>query len=624
MQKPQWMREGACKKEVVKACLDHGSEKKNREFKTKAETPIYQGWVVTRQVGIKQGRELASTELHSTVVNDRWNGKGTEAEGRQLGQFGDRNIRVDKQARTAYAKVTRALNHAVVTEFLSHIFLDEQTMDFQPMLIIICPIIVFWFSRQMADSGPGSFRRRNDPVLIHSFPTREDPPSVSPHLPLVPHSLPPSTTILHRPHLPIPSVHGFMAKVEAGKGLQHPGIPRVYQPEPTNNPRKAWFEMIVRKFTNYRNCVYCKSATCDTNLSSRQREGEPVAQIFPLSQVDAGITVAPPSIVKHNNSPPPQLSTIQPPKSESGPTGPLDIGHEQKIVNPELSENPSPVFGSYPLEHSTPGAAVKRKAKKQLEGTEEHRKQYAKKPKLRLYRASSLEYCFTFSRALAHYKRLNNHRLRQIICVTNFLVFPIWASSYRKTIAQAARMKAAESIPLHHRTRSLYTFGPDNIALSALSDPWKIQPPATQVVNHRSLLAQVTEKYKELQIARSENERNTIRISEQQDQLAKSLLSQAKEKDDELQILRLENEEYREQPSQRTLFIEQERAQNFMDELLNLEADEYGPQLNTISDRDVFGSAANETDSDRDQLGEPDSTESLTTSKSGGIDRAIY
>jgi hypothetical protein len=61
-----------------------------------------------------------------------------------------------------------------------------------------------------------------------------------------------------------------------------------------------------------------------------------------------------------------------------------------------------------------------------------------------------------------------------------------------------------------------------------------------------------------------------------------------------------------------------------MDELLNLEADEYGPQLNTISDRDVFGSAANETDSDRDQLGEPDSTESLTTSKSGGIDRAIY
>jgi hypothetical protein len=57
----------------------------------------------------------------------------------------------------------------------------------------------------------------------------------------------------------------------------------------------------------------------------------------------------PPSILEHNNSAPPQSSTIQPPKSESGPTGPLDTGHEWKIVDPELSERPSPVFGSSPI-----------------------------------------------------------------------------------------------------------------------------------------------------------------------------------------------------------------------------------------------------------------------------------
>jgi hypothetical protein len=75
---------------------------------------------------------------------------GLNPAGRQLEQPGDRNIRVEKQARTAYAKATRALNHAVATEFLTH-DLDEQPMDFQPMLIVICPIMVFWFSRQMAD-----------------------------------------------------------------------------------------------------------------------------------------------------------------------------------------------------------------------------------------------------------------------------------------------------------------------------------------------------------------------------------------------------------------------------------------------------------------------------------------
>ncbi|KAJ7715431.1 hypothetical protein B0H14DRAFT_2644130 [Mycena olivaceomarginata] len=73
-------------------------------------------------------------------------------------------------------------------------------------------------------------------------------------------------------------------------------------------------------------------------------------------------------------------------------------------------------------------------------------------------------------------------------------------------------------------------------------------------LNRMNTELEKTEKYKELQIARSQNERNTIRISEQQDQLAKSLLSQAKEKDDELQILRLENEEYREQRCQRDRF----------------------------------------------------------------------
>jgi hypothetical protein len=54
--------------------------------------------------------------------------KSLSPAGRQLGQPGDRNIRVGKQARTAYAKATRALNRAVATEFVSHIFLDEQPM----------------------------------------------------------------------------------------------------------------------------------------------------------------------------------------------------------------------------------------------------------------------------------------------------------------------------------------------------------------------------------------------------------------------------------------------------------------------------------------------------------------
>ncbi|KAJ7859929.1 hypothetical protein B0H14DRAFT_3688461 [Mycena olivaceomarginata] len=265
----------------------------------------------------------------------------------------------------------------------------------------------------------------NIAVLIHSFPTREDPPSVSLHLPLVPHSLPASTTILHRPHLPIPSVHGFMAKVvlpvdrgvdgaELTKWKQAKAFSILESPAFINldlqkNPRKAWFEMIVRKFTNYRNCVYCKSATAiptsalanekanpslkfssitsgcqlfakenseSITAASHQHlldteirpSAEPIRGASPHAQsrAPAGITVAPPLIVKHNNSPPPQLSTIQPPKSEPGPTGPLDI-------------------------------AVKRKAKKQPEGTEEHRKQYAKKPKLRLYRASSLEYLASLS-----------------------------------------------------------------------------------------------------------------------------------------------------------------------------------------------------------------------------------
>jgi hypothetical protein len=47
---------------------------------------------------------------------------GLNPAGRQLGQPGGRNIRVEKQARTAYAKATRALNHAVATDFLTHIF----------------------------------------------------------------------------------------------------------------------------------------------------------------------------------------------------------------------------------------------------------------------------------------------------------------------------------------------------------------------------------------------------------------------------------------------------------------------------------------------------------------------
>ncbi|KAJ7794035.1 hypothetical protein B0H14DRAFT_3159312 [Mycena olivaceomarginata] len=57
----------------------------------------------------------------------------------------------------------------------------------------------------------------------------------------------------------------------------------------------------------------------------------------------------PPSILKHNDSAPLQSATIQPPKSESGPTGPLDTGHERKIVHPELSERPSLVVGSSPI-----------------------------------------------------------------------------------------------------------------------------------------------------------------------------------------------------------------------------------------------------------------------------------
>ncbi|KAJ7349665.1 hypothetical protein DFH08DRAFT_807015 [Mycena albidolilacea] len=156
----------------------------------------------------------------------------------------------------------------------------------------------------------------------------------------------------------------------------------------------SWRRMIVWKFMNYRNCVYGKSATTTPTSA--------LGSNFPLSQVDticrtylrrkfsssiksscrppssivlhhsvswAGITVAPPLIVKHNNSPPPQLSTIQPPKFESGPTGPLNISHEQKIVNPELSESPSPPLRS-PAPLPTPPSRQKgviRKAKKQPE-----------------------------------------------------------------------------------------------------------------------------------------------------------------------------------------------------------------------------------------------------------------
>ncbi|KAJ7790511.1 hypothetical protein B0H14DRAFT_3891150 [Mycena olivaceomarginata] len=119
----------------------------------------------------------------------------------------------------------------------------------------------------------------------------------------------------------------------------------------------------------------------------------------------------PPSILKHNDSAPLQSATIQPPKSESGPTGPLDTGHERKIVHPELSERPSLVVGSSPISQrdssNTPPpiqplrspsplptppsrqTGVKRKAKKGPEGTEERRKQDAKKPKLRNTTASS-------------------------------------------------------------------------------------------------------------------------------------------------------------------------------------------------------------------------------------------
>ncbi|KAJ7802823.1 hypothetical protein B0H14DRAFT_3154815 [Mycena olivaceomarginata] len=82
----------------------------------------------------------------------------------------------------------------------------------------------------------------------------------------------------------------------------------------------------------------------------------------------------PPSILKHNNSAPPQSSTIQPPKSESGPTGPLDTGRERKIPFRSPSPLPTP-----PLRQK----GVKRKAKKEPEGTEERRKQDDKQPKLR-------------------------------------------------------------------------------------------------------------------------------------------------------------------------------------------------------------------------------------------------
>lgn len=57
----------------------------------------------------------------------------------------------------------------------------------------------------------------------------------------------------------------------------------------------------------------------------------------------------PPSIVKHNNLAPPQSSTIQPEESESGATGPLGTGQERKIVDPDLSESLSPLFGSSAL-----------------------------------------------------------------------------------------------------------------------------------------------------------------------------------------------------------------------------------------------------------------------------------
>ncbi|KAJ7807925.1 hypothetical protein B0H14DRAFT_3763583 [Mycena olivaceomarginata] len=45
----------------------------------------------------------------------------------------------------------------------------------------------------------------------------------------------------------------------------------------------------------------------------------------------------PPSILKHNNSAPPQSSTIQPPKSESGPTGPLDTASEHSTPDAALT-----------------------------------------------------------------------------------------------------------------------------------------------------------------------------------------------------------------------------------------------------------------------------------------------
>ncbi|KAJ7830730.1 hypothetical protein B0H14DRAFT_3872481 [Mycena olivaceomarginata] len=99
----------------------------------------------------------------------------------------------------------------------------------------------------------------------------------------------------------------------------------------------------------------------------------------------------PPSILKHKNSAPLQSSTIQPPNLNQD-----QRVHSTQVMNGKFqrdgSNTPPPIQPlSSPSPLPTPPSrqtGVKRKAKKGPEGTEERRKQDAKKPKLRNTTAS--------------------------------------------------------------------------------------------------------------------------------------------------------------------------------------------------------------------------------------------
>ncbi|KAJ7892514.1 hypothetical protein B0H14DRAFT_3427920 [Mycena olivaceomarginata] len=141
------------------------------------------------------------------------------------------------------------------------------------------------------------------------------------------------------------------------------------------NPRKAWFEMIVRKFTNYRNCVYRKSATAIPTSALANEKANPLLK---FSSITSGCQL----FAKDHSESIPATSRRRLLDTEIRPSEePIRIlrhsvllgwnhcrpaiDHQAQQFTPspivddtELSESPSPVFGSSPLEHSTPVAAI--------------------------------------------------------------------------------------------------------------------------------------------------------------------------------------------------------------------------------------------------------------------------